>query len=65
LAYWCRGLFGDLAAASLLAVSGSSVGLPIIRQIAAMVYNRFADYRFARLAHCQIAQKTLAKVSTS
>jgi len=30
-----------------------------------MVYNRFADYRFARLAHCQIAQKTLAKVSTS
>jgi predicted DCC family thiol-disulfide oxidoreductase YuxK len=41
------------------------VGLPIIRQIAAMVYNRFADYRFARLAHCQIAQKTLAKISTS
>ena len=41
------------------------VGLPIIRQIAAMVYNRFANYRFARLAHCQIAQKALAKVSTS
>ena len=37
------------------------VGLPIIRQIAAMVYNRFADYRFARLAHCQIAQKNLAE----
>ena len=41
------------------------VGLPIIRQIAAMVYNRFADYRFARLAHCQTAQKALAKASTS
>jgi predicted DCC family thiol-disulfide oxidoreductase YuxK len=41
------------------------VGLPIIRQIAAMVYNRFADYRFARLAHCQIAQKSLAKASAS
>jgi hypothetical protein len=26
-----------------------------------MVYNRFADYRFAKLAHCQIAQKTLPK----
>ncbi len=41
------------------------VGLPIIRHIAAMVYNRFADYRFAKLAHCQIAQKNLLKKSTS
>ena len=40
------------------------VGLPIIRQIAAMVYNRFADYRFAKLAHCQIAQKNLAEAPT-
>ena len=36
------------------------VGLPIFRQIAAMVYNRFADYRFTKLAHCQIAKKNLA-----
>ena len=40
-------------------------GQPIIRKIAAMVYNRFADYRFAKLAHCQIAQKDLLKASTS
>ena len=40
------------------------IGLPIIRQIAAMVYNRFADYRFAKLAHCQIAQKNLAEATT-
>ena len=37
------------------------VACPIIRQIAAMVYNRFADYRFAKLAHCQIAQKNLVR----
>ena len=41
------------------------VGLPIIHQIAAIVYNRFADYRFAKLVHCQIAQKNLVKASTS
>jgi predicted DCC family thiol-disulfide oxidoreductase YuxK len=41
------------------------VSMPIIRQIAVMVYNRFADYRFAKLAHCQIAQKNLVKASTS
>ena len=41
------------------------VGLPIIRQVAAMVYNQFADYRFAKLAHCQIAQKNRTKVSVS
>jgi hypothetical protein len=39
--------------------------LPIIHQIAAMVYNRFADYRFTKLAHCQIAQKNLAEAPTS
>jgi len=34
---------------------GMVVGLPGIRQFAQLVYNRFADYRFSRLAHCQIA----------
>lgn len=34
---------------------GMIVGLPGIRQIAGLLYNRFADYRFSRLAHCQIA----------
>ena len=41
------------------------IGLPIIRLIAAMVYNRFADYRFSKLAHCQIAQKNLADHSNN
>ena len=31
------------------------VRLPGIRHFAQLVYNRFADYRFSRLAHCQIA----------
>ena len=31
------------------------VSLPVVRYIAAMLYNRFADYRFARLEHCQIS----------
>ena len=31
------------------------VGLPIIRHVSVPVYNWFADYRFARLDHCQIA----------
>ena len=35
------------------------VGLPIIRHIAAALYNRFADYRFNRLAHCQVAKNQL------
>ena len=30
-------------------------GLPGIRHFAQLVYNRFADYRFSQLAHCQIA----------
>ena len=34
---------------------GIIVGLPGIRQIAGWLYNRFADYRFSRLTHCQIA----------
>ena len=34
---------------------GIFVGLPGIRHFAQLAYNRFADYRFARLAHCQIA----------
>ena len=35
------------------------VGLPIIRHIASMLYNKFADYRFAKLAHCQVAKNQL------
>ena len=34
---------------------GMVVGLPGIRQFAQLVYNWFADYRFSRLPHCQIA----------
>ena len=33
------------------------VALPGVKQAARWFYNRFADYRFARLAHCQIAVK--------
>jgi predicted DCC family thiol-disulfide oxidoreductase YuxK len=35
------------------------VGLPIIRHIASALYNKFADYRFAKLAHCQVAKNQL------
>ena len=31
------------------------VSTPGIKQLADTAYNRFADYRFARLDHCQIA----------
>lgn len=31
------------------------VSLPVVHHIATMLYNRFADYRFARLEHCQIS----------
>jgi len=31
------------------------VSTPGIKQLADTAYNRFADYRFARLGHCQIA----------
>lgn len=30
------------------------VNLPLCRQLAEQLYNRFADYRFARLPHCQV-----------
>jgi len=33
------------------------VGLPIIRQISDMAYRAFANWRFGRLAHCQLAAK--------
>ena len=35
----------------------SFVGLPIIYQIANIAYARFADWRFKRLEHCQLAVK--------
>lgn len=31
------------------------VGLPIIRQVATIFYHSFANWRFKRLAHCQLA----------
>jgi hypothetical protein len=31
------------------------VGIPVLRQTAAILYDRFADYRFARLEHCKIS----------
>jgi predicted DCC family thiol-disulfide oxidoreductase YuxK len=37
------------------------VGLPGVKQLARLIYNRFANYRFTRLAHCQIAIKQDAK----
>ena len=33
------------------------INLPLLRQVAAFVYDRFADYRFSRLTHCQIAAR--------
>ena len=33
------------------------ISLPIIYQLAVFIYNKFAKYRFNRLAHCQIALK--------
>lgn len=32
--------------------------LPFVVPVASLAYNKFADYRFARLAHCQIAKTT-------
>ena len=32
--------------------------LPLLKAIASVVYDRFADYRFSRLTHCQLASKT-------
>ena len=31
------------------------LSIPGVREVADGLYNRFADYRFARLTHCQIA----------
>ena len=31
------------------------VALPIVYQLAKLIYNKFAKYRFAKLAHCKIA----------
>ena len=36
-------------------ILGFFVGLPIIRQIAKVVYGLFADWRFKRLEHCQLS----------
>ncbi|MGB1612374.1 MAG: thiol-disulfide oxidoreductase DCC family protein [Arenicellales bacterium] len=36
----------------------SLVGLPGIRFVADNLYEKFADYRFSRLAHCQAALST-------
>ena len=36
---------------------GMVVSLPVIRQCAQLGYNWFADYRFAKLPHCQILLK--------
>lgn len=33
------------------------IGLPIIRRIANLAYRAFANWRFKRLAHCQLAAK--------
>ena len=32
------------------------IRLPVLFQLAQFAYGRFADYRFARLPHCQIAE---------
>ncbi len=34
------------------------ISLPLIRQIARFFYQRFAAWRFKRLAHCQLALKS-------
>lgn len=33
------------------------INLPLLRPLAVFVYDRFADYRFSRLTHCQIAAR--------
>ena len=39
-------------------ILGHIIGVPGIYQSAQLLYRKFADYRFARLEHCQIAAKT-------
>lgn len=36
-------------------ILGYLVSLPIIKQITQYAYNKFADWRFNRLEHCQLA----------
>ncbi|MBE0471632.1 MAG: DUF393 domain-containing protein [Methyloprofundus sp.] len=38
-------------------VLAALVGLPLIRQIAKVIYQIFASWRFKRLQHCQLAAK--------
>ena len=38
-----------------------AVGLPGVRHVAGWVYQRFAHWRFNRLAHCQLAPKEIKK----
>ncbi len=33
------------------------VNIPLLQPLAAFAYDRFADYRFSRLTHCQIAAR--------
>ena len=35
------------------------VRLPLIRHLVKILYNKFADYRFAKLDHCQLAQNQI------
>ena len=35
--------------------------LPLLKTIASVVYDRFADYRFSRLTHCQLASRKANK----
>ncbi len=34
------------------------INLPLLQPLVAFAYDRFADYRFSRLTHCQIAART-------
>lgn len=36
------------------AILGWLVRLPLVKQLASLAYNRFADYRFQKLPHCQV-----------
>lgn len=38
-------------------VLAAIINLPVIRQVANFAYRRFADWRFKRLDHCQLADK--------
>lgn len=41
-------------------VLAAFVELPLVRQLAELTYRVFADWRFKRLAHCQLAVKQKA-----